>query len=120
MPATEKEKNKDGRRSSLGGQRLPAEALAKEGYLKPFHDLIMKYVYLLRSKSYPNEVYIGITSDLNKRLDGHHSGRSAHTSKFKPWKLVSFIAFSDGSKATEFERYLKTGSGRAFAKKRLW
>jgi hypothetical protein len=40
--------------------------------------------------------------------------------KFKPWRLITSIAFSDDLKALAFERYLKTGSGRAFAKKRLW
>ena len=80
----------------------------------------MKYVYLIKSQSHPNQRYIGITSDLKKRLIVHNSGGSVHTSKFKPWKLVTYVGFSDASKALEFERYLKTGSGRAFAKKRLW
>jgi predicted GIY-YIG superfamily endonuclease len=80
----------------------------------------MKYVYLIRSKSHPEQSYIGITSDLKNRLIVHNGGGSVHTSKFKPWKLVTYVGFSDTSKALEFERYLKTGSGRAFAKKRLW
>ncbi len=80
----------------------------------------MRYVYLIRSESHPNEVYVGITSDLKKRLAAHNDGRSLHTSKFKPWKLVTFVAFSDAPKALAFEHYLKAGSGRAFARKRLW
>lgn len=80
----------------------------------------MKYVYLIRSESHPKQKYIGITSDLKKRLIVHNSGGSVHTSKFKPWELVTYVGFSDLSKALEFERYLKSGSGRAFAKKRLW
>jgi putative endonuclease len=80
----------------------------------------MKSVYLIRSESHPKQSYIGITSDLQKRLIVHNSGGSIHTSKFTPWKLVTYMGFSDVSKALEFERYLKTGSGRAFAKKRLW
>jgi predicted GIY-YIG superfamily endonuclease len=80
----------------------------------------MKYVYLIRSKSHPKQNYIGITSDLQKRLIVHNNGGSIHTSKFKPWELVTYMGFADASKALEFERYLKTGSGRAFAKKRLW
>jgi len=80
----------------------------------------MKYVYLIRSESHPQQSYIGITSDLKKRLAVHNSGGSTHTSKFKPWKLITSLAFSEDSKALAFERYLKTGSGRAFAKKRLW
>ena len=80
----------------------------------------MKYVYLIRSESHPQQSYIGITSELKKRLSAHNSGGSVHTSTFKPWKLVTYVTFSDTSKALEFERYLQTGSGRAFAKKRLW
>lgn len=80
----------------------------------------MKHVYLLRSTSNPKQNYIGITSDLKKRLIVHNSGGSGHTSKFTSWKLVTYMGFSDVSKALEFERYLKTGSGRAFARKRLW
>ncbi len=80
----------------------------------------MKYVYLIRSESHPKQKYIGITSDLKKRLIVHNSSGSVHTSKFKPWELITYVGFSDISKALEFERYLKYGSGRAFAKKRLW
>jgi predicted GIY-YIG superfamily endonuclease len=43
-----------------------------------------------------------------------------HTSKYKPWELITYLAFSDESKAVEFEQYLKSGSGHAFASKRLW
>jgi putative endonuclease len=80
----------------------------------------MKYVYLIQSIPHPKEKYIGITSDLKDRLKVHNEGGSPHTLKFKPWKLVTYLAFSSEEKAKEFEQYLKTGSGRAFAKKRLW
>ena len=63
---------------------------------------------------------MGITSDLKKRLAVHNTGGSIHTAKFKPWKLLAYMAFSDSSKARAFEQYLKTGSGRALAKKRIW
>ena len=80
----------------------------------------MKYVYLLQSISHSNQRYIGQTSNVNARLKAHNEGRSPHTSKFKPWKLVTCLAFSDESKAAESEQYLKSESGRAFANKRLW
>ncbi len=80
----------------------------------------VKYVYLVKSESHSDQLYVGVTSDLKKRLGAHNAGGSTHTSKFKPWKLVAYVAFSDDAKAVAFERYLKTGSGRAFAKKRLW
>ena len=79
----------------------------------------MKYVYLLESINFPEETYIGLADDLRKRLVAHNSGQSKHTSKFKPWRLVTYLAFSNENKAAAFERYLKSSSGRAFARKRL-
>jgi putative endonuclease len=79
----------------------------------------MKYVYLIQSIPEPNEKYIGITSNLKERLSAHNEGRSPHTSKFKPWKLITYTAFSDDEKAQEFEKYLKSGSGKAFAMRYL-
>jgi len=80
----------------------------------------MKYVYLIKSESHTNKTYVGVTSNVNQRLASHNSGGSVHTLKFKPWKLLTHVGFSEDSKALAFEAYLKTGSGRAFAKKRLW
>jgi predicted GIY-YIG superfamily endonuclease len=54
------------------------------------------------------------------RLKAHNKGDSPHTSKCRPWRLVSYFAFDTEKKALEFERYLKSGSGKAFANKRLW
>jgi predicted GIY-YIG superfamily endonuclease len=79
----------------------------------------MKYVYLLESINFPNETYVGLTDDLRKRLAAHNGGQTSHTKKFKPWRLVTYLAFSNRDKAVTFERYLKSSSGRAFAKKRL-
>jgi len=63
---------------------------------------------------------VGITSDVDKRITAHNEGQSPHTSKFKPWKLAIYIAFSNTEKAIEFEKYLKIGSGRAFANRHFW
>lgn len=79
----------------------------------------MFYVYILRSSNAPGETYKGFTEDLRARLRDHNAGRSKHTAKYAPWELVSYVAFADRRKAQEFEHYLKTGSGTAFAKKRL-
>jgi putative endonuclease len=92
---------------------MPSRASATEG-CRVF------YVYLPESLSQQSQRYIGVTSDLKQRLHEHNSGRSIHTSKFKPWRLVAYIAFADRAKARAFERYLKSGSGHAFANKRLW
>jgi putative endonuclease len=77
----------------------------------------LKYVYILQSKSFPDKHYVGSTIDLRKRLADHNAGFSTHTSKFRPWNLTVHIAFSDHSKADQFEAYLKTGSGREFGKR---
>jgi predicted GIY-YIG superfamily endonuclease len=57
---------------------------------------------------------------LKQRLETHNSGGSIYTEKYRPWKLVMFLGFKEQSKAKEFEKYLKSQSGRAFAKKRFW
>ena len=74
-------------------------------------------VYILRSLSPSDQRYVGLTNDLDARLAKHNSGGSPHTAKFRPWELETAIAFRDQEKAAAFERYLKTGSGFAFAKK---
>jgi predicted GIY-YIG superfamily endonuclease len=73
----------------------------------------MHYVYLLKSLARSEERYVGSTTDLRERLADHNAGRSSHTAKFKPWTLVTYVAFSDKSKAEQFERYLKSGSGHS-------
>ena len=80
----------------------------------------MYYVYLIESLSAQGERYVGMTADLKQRLREHNQGKSSHTTKFSPWKLITYLAFSDRAKAEGFERYLKSGSGHAFARKRLW
>lgn len=79
----------------------------------------MWYVYIIRSKEFGEQEYIGATADLRRRIADHNSGKSTHTAKFAPWKLVWYGAFPDKHKALAFEKYLKSHSGRAFAKKRL-
>jgi putative endonuclease len=80
----------------------------------------MQCVYLLENDSAQPERYVGVTSDLRRHLAEHNAGKSPHTAKFRPWRLVSYIAFSDGGKAAEFEHYLKSGSGHEFARRCLW
>ncbi len=79
----------------------------------------MKYVYILESIADPDRHYTGVTEDLKARVVKHNAGDVPHTSKFKPWRVNSYIAFSDEKRAIAFEKYLKSASGRAFAKKRL-
>jgi predicted GIY-YIG superfamily endonuclease len=74
-------------------------------------------VYVLRSLSEPKRPYIGLTHDVDARLAAHNAGRCAHTAPYRPWGLVAAIIFADEPTAIRFERYLKSGSGRAFAKR---
>ncbi len=80
----------------------------------------MYYVYLIKAINYPDQKYIGHTDNLKERLNTHNSGGSVHTKQCRPWKLVTFFGFEEKLKATAFEKYLKSGSGRAFANKRFW
>ena len=79
----------------------------------------MHYTYIIRSVSSPDQVYVGSTSNLRKRLATHNAGKSPHTSKYRPWKLVFYCAFECEEKAKAFEIYLKSHSGKAFTSKRL-
>lgn len=80
----------------------------------------MFYVYLIKSIKFPDQKYIGHTDKLKERLETHNSGGSIHTAKYRPWTLVMFLGFNDKFQAAAFEKYLKSGAGRAFAKKRFW
>jgi putative endonuclease len=77
------------------------------------------YVYILQSELDSNHFYIGRTKDLRSRISRHNSGQVRHTSKWKPWRIKTYIALSDASRAMALERYLNSASGRAFIKKRL-
>ena len=72
-------------------------------------------VYILRSVTDPRQYYTGVTSNVRDRLEAHNAGRCRHTSNFRPWRTDVVIMFSDEARAVAFERYLKSGSGCAFA-----
>ncbi len=78
-----------------------------------------QYVYILESLAEPGRFYTGLTDNLGERLRMHNAGKISHSAKYAPWQVKSAVAFRDRTRAGAFERYLKTGSGRAFAKKRL-
>jgi predicted GIY-YIG superfamily endonuclease len=78
----------------------------------------MKYVYILQSLD-GIHFYAGITDSVPTRLAKHNAGEVRHTAKYRPWRIKTYVAFSDEKQAFAFEKYLKSGSGRAFAKKRL-
>jgi putative endonuclease len=76
-----------------------------------------RFVYILRRVTDPSRPYVGLTHDLPSRLADHNAGRCPHTARYRPWQLHVVIEFSDEQTAVRFERYLKSGSGRAFAKR---
>lgn len=76
-----------------------------------------RFVYILRSDADPSRHYVGLTSDVDRRVFWHNTGPSGVTVRHRPWSLVVSFAFPDARVAGRFERYLKSGSGRAFAKR---
>jgi predicted GIY-YIG superfamily endonuclease len=78
----------------------------------------MYYVYILKSINY-QQIYIGYTKNLKQRVEDHNCGRSGHTKKYKPWKIVYYSGFEKEHIARSFEEYLKTGSGIAFLRRHL-
>ena len=77
----------------------------------------MYTVYILKCSD--GKPYIGCTENLEERLERHNNCHVPATENRRPVQLVTYVAFSDKYKAFEFEKYLKSGSGRAFLKKRL-
>ena len=76
-----------------------------------------RFVYVLRSDADPERHYVGLTADVEKRLRWHNAGQNASTVKDRPWRVVVVLEFQTSEAALRFEQYLKSGSGRAFAKR---
>ena len=80
---------------------------------------VFSYVYILESQSHPNNFYVGLTHDLATRLRSHNLRENAHTAPMAPWTIKAAIALCDRQRAAALERYLKSHTGRRFAKNRL-
>jgi len=76
-----------------------------------------RFVYILRSGVDPGRHCVGVTSDVGNRLEWHNHGSFGHTAEHRPWSLVVIIEFPTEQQTLRFERYPKSGSGRAFAKR---
>lgn len=76
-----------------------------------------RFVYILRSLRVPERRYVGLTSNVDRRLEAHNAGHSPFTAKFQPWVITTRIEFEDEGRAVAFERYLKSPSGRAFTRR---
>jgi putative endonuclease len=75
------------------------------------------FVYVLRSVSRLDRTYVGMAENLDRRLEEHNAGKSSYTSNSMPWKIETYVWFSNPQKAIHFEHYLKSGSGWTFRKK---
>jgi len=75
------------------------------------------HTYVLESVKRPGTRYIGHTSNLRRRVAQHNAGENRSTARHRPWRLKLYIAFETRDLACRFERYLKSGSGHAFAKR---
>ena len=93
----------------------PADALRALGVMP----LPQTIVYVLKSEVDPTRYYTGLTSNIDGRLDAHNAGRVPHTANGKPWIIDVIVEFRDEGRAIAFEKYLKSGSGCAFAKRHL-
>lgn len=76
-----------------------------------------RFVYILRTVKSPPRYDVGVTSNLARRLAFHNAGLSPHTATHRPWRRLVVIEFDEEDAALAFERYLKTGSGREFARR---
>ena len=92
------------------GGRIDALAITMHGIEK-------RTVYIIRSDADPSRHYVGLTNDLRARLEWHNHGPCGHTLSHRPWSVVVSLEFPTEKEAVRFEKYLKSGSGRAFATK---
>jgi predicted GIY-YIG superfamily endonuclease len=79
----------------------------------------LRFVYVLKNSDQPARYYTGLTSHPAERLKAHNQRNGHHTSGRGPWRFDVVIEFADESRAARFERYLKSGSGNAFAMRHL-
>lgn len=80
---------------------------------------LKRCVYVLRSLTDRTRYYTGVTGNPRLRVDAHNSGKCPHTADGCPWEIDVLVEFADERRALAFERYLKSGSGCAFAKRHL-
>ncbi len=79
---------------------------------------LKRFVYVLKkNEDAAPRFYVGVTSNVSERVTAHNAGQCPHTAARRPWQLHVIIEFPNETHALRFERYLKSGSGRAFAKR---
>ena len=77
----------------------------------------MTYVYILRSLEHPDRYYVGITRDLRSRLKKHNAGDVAHTSKYAPWALKTYVAFADEKQGLRVREISQVGVRQSLREK---
>jgi putative endonuclease len=80
----------------------------------------MYYAYILRSEKSPDQTYVGLTSDLRKRLAEHNAGKSIHTQKVKPWDLIGYVGLPEEHLSERFQTYMKSGGGAHLRSGAYW
>ena len=78
-----------------------------------------RFVYVLRNSAEKRRYYTGVTSNVPARLRFHNAGLCRHTAEGRPWQIDVIVQFADEPRAVAFEKYLKSGSGVAFAQRHL-
>jgi putative endonuclease len=78
-----------------------------------------RFVYVLKNAEIATRYYTGVTSDVARRHAEHNAGTCHHTARYRPWSLDVVVEFADERRVLAFERYLKSGSGVAFAHRHL-
>ena len=78
-----------------------------------------RFVYVLKNSEVPPRYYTGLTADVARRHAEHNNGSCTHTAKYRPWSVDVVVELADEGRALAFERYLKSGSGVAFARRHL-
>ena len=96
---------------------LNLEHFRRRGICSEWDVTPKRFVYVLKTPQGTPRYYTGLTSDVRKRLEWHNDGRCSHTAKHRPWCVHVVVEFADELHAVRFEEYLKSGSGRAFAKR---
>ena len=104
---------------SRSGRRRALRPRASARQATPIGVPCVIYVYIFQRLKFPERYYVGVTHDLRSLLRKHNADEVSHTSKYAPWTIKTYVAFSDERQAIAFEKYLKSASDLAFAKKLL-
>lgn len=75
-----------------------------------------RFVYVLQSLSQPDRQFVESATHVPTRVATHNAGHSPLTASSRPWRLVVVVQFATEGAALRFEKFLKTGAGRALVR----